>query len=163
MPRLAGLALRRVVRSTTMASADFCSPIPTRYRADSTWQANRPPRVMRATFLLIPAAYTSMLSVQVSGFEDNGLLTQHDRVCDFCSPGQHFACGFLRIPSRDGHPCRPASSSPCRACGGLSPPIRPDNRSYLDDAHAPRALPGAPLKKSRAPFQGPGFFVLFGN
>ena len=49
MPRLAGLALRRVVGSTTMASADFCSPIPTRYRADSTWQANRPPRVMRAT------------------------------------------------------------------------------------------------------------------
>ena len=123
MPRLAGLALRRVVRSTTMASADFCSPISTRYSADSAWQANRPPRVMRATFLLIPAAYTSMLSVQVSGFEDIGLLTRHDRlVCDFCSSGQHFARGFLQISSRDGHPCRPASSSPCRACGGLSPP-----------------------------------------
>ena len=106
-----------------MASADFCSPISTRYRADSTGQANRSPWVMRATFLLIPAAYTSMLSVQVSGFEDIGLLTRHDRlVCDFCSSGQHFACGFLQIPSRDGHPCRPASSSPCRACGGLSPP-----------------------------------------
>ncbi len=106
-----------------MASADFCLPIPARCRAGSTWQEDRSPRVMRATFLLIPAAYMSMLSVQVSGFEDSGLLTQLDRlVCDFCSSGQHFARGFLRIPSRDGHPCRPASSSPCRACGGLSPP-----------------------------------------
>ncbi len=111
------------VGGPTMPSADFCLPIPARCRAGSTWQEDRSPRVMRATFLLIPAAYTSMLSVQVSGFEDIGLLTQHDRlVCDFCSSGQHFACGFLRIPSRDGHPCRPASSSPCRACGGLSPP-----------------------------------------
>jgi hypothetical protein len=30
--------------------------------------------------------------------------------------------GFLRIPPRDGHPCRPANSSPDRACRGLSPP-----------------------------------------
>ncbi len=106
-----------------MPSADFCSSISTRYRAGSTWQEDRSPRVMRATFLLIPAAYTSMLSVQVSGFEDSGLFIQHNRlVCDFCSSGQHVACGFLQIPSRDGHPCRPASSSPCRACGGLSPP-----------------------------------------
>ncbi len=98
-----------------MPSADFCLPIPARCRAGSTWQEDGSPRVMRATFLLIPAAYTSMPSVRrVSGFEDSGLLTQHDRLaCDLCSSGQHFACGFLRIPSRDGHPCRPASNSPC--------------------------------------------------
>ena len=48
---LAGSALCRLVRSTRMASADFCPPIPTRYRAGSAWQADRPPRVMRATFI----------------------------------------------------------------------------------------------------------------
>jgi len=43
-------------------------------------------------------------------------------LCSSCSSGQRFACGFLQIPPRDGHPCRPADSSPCRACRGLSPP-----------------------------------------
>src|SRR5690625_2215871 len=71
----------------------------------------------------MPAASTSTLSVQVLGFEDNRLLTQRDRlVCDFCSSGQRFACGFLQIPPHDGHPCRPANSSPCRVCRGLAPP-----------------------------------------
>ena len=55
-------------------------------------------------------------------------------LCGFCSSGQRFACGFLRIPPHDGHPCRPANSSPCRACRGLSPPSR-------------CALPGAPSAK----------------
>src|SRR5208282_4590127 len=79
----------------------------------------------------MPAASTSMPSVQVSDFEDSRLLIRHDRlVCDFCSSGQRFACGFLQIPPHDGHPCRPANSSPCRVCRGLAPPSE-------------RALPGA--------------------
>src|ERR1051325_2709343 len=50
----------------------------------------------------MPAAYTHKLSVQVSDFEDIGLLIQLARlVCDFCSSGQRFACGFLRIPPMD--------------------------------------------------------------
>jgi hypothetical protein len=32
-------------------------------------------------------------------------------ICDFCSSGRDFACGFLQIPPRDGHPCRPANGS----------------------------------------------------
>ena len=57
--------------------------------------------------------YTFTLSVQVWGFEDNCLLAQRDRLlCDFCSSGQRFACGFLQIPPHDGHPCRPANSPP---------------------------------------------------
>ena len=68
------------------------------------------------TFPLMPAAYTTRISVQVSDFEDIGLLTQSCRlVCDFCSSGQRFACGFLQIPPHDGYPCRPANDSPCRA------------------------------------------------
>ena len=50
----------------------------------------------------MPAAFTSALSVQVSGFEDNGLLTQCDRlICDFYSSSQCFACGFLQPTPRD--------------------------------------------------------------
>jgi hypothetical protein len=72
------------------------------------------------TFTLMPAASTTMLSVQVSDFEDSCLLIQHDRLlCDFCSSGQRFACSFLQIPPRSGHPCRPANTSPCRVCRGL--------------------------------------------
>src|ERR1035437_9313872 len=48
-----------------------------------------------------------------------------------CSSGQRFAYSFLQIPSRDGHPCRSANTSPCRVCRGLSPPSE-------------CALPGAP-------------------
>jgi hypothetical protein len=68
----------------------------------------------------MPAASTNLLPGQVSDFEDNCLLIQQDRLlCDFCSSGQRFACGFLQIPPRGGHPCRPANTSPCRACRGL--------------------------------------------
>ena len=45
-----------------------------------------------------------------------------------------FACGFLQIPPRNGHPCRPANDSPCRARRGLSPPSK-------------SALPGARIKE----------------
>ena len=123
---MTGSALRRLVRPTTMASADFCQPIPAPLDAGSTRQVDRPPRVIHATFTLIPAAYTTVPSVQVSGFEDIRLLTQYDRlVYDSCSSGQCFACGFLQIPPRGGHPCRPANRSPCRAGRGLSPPSHP--------------------------------------
>src|SRR5260221_13792147 len=71
----------------------------------------------------MPAAYTHKLSVQVSDFEDIRLLIQLARlICDFCSSSQRFACGFLQIPPRDGHPCRPANGSPCRVHRRLSLP-----------------------------------------
>ena len=109
-----------------MASADFCLPISTPRDADSLWQGSRPPEVMRATFPLIPAASTSAVSVQASGFESLGLLIHCDRlICDSCSSGQCFAFGFLQIPPHDGHPCRSANRSPCQADSGLSPPSHP--------------------------------------
>src|ERR1051325_1329985 len=84
----------------------------------------------------MPAAFTAKLSVQVSDFEDIGLLIQLDcLICDFCSSSQRFACGFLQIPPHDGHPCRPANDSPCRARRRLS---------LLSKS----ALPGAPKKKA---------------
>src|ERR1051325_5005426 len=84
----------------------------------------------------MPAAFTAKLSVQVSNFEDIGLLIQLDcLICDFCSSSQRFACGFLQIPPHDGHPCRPANDSPCRARRRLS---------LLSKS----ALPGAPKKKT---------------
>src|SRR6266536_2203133 len=84
----------------------------------------------------MPAAYTYKLSVQVLDFEDIGLLIQLDGlICDFCSSSQRFACGFLQIPPRDGHPCRPANDSPCRVRRRLSLPSK-------------SALPGAQPKDS---------------
>ena len=89
-------------------------------------QDDRPPRVMRVTFTLIPAASTSAVSVQVPGFKDIGLLTHCGRlVCDSCSSSQCFAFGFLQIPPHDGHPCRSANRSPCRVDRGLPPPSHP--------------------------------------
>src|ERR1043165_8816064 len=91
------------------------------------------------TFTLMPAASTAKLSVQVSDFECKRLLIQLDcLICDFCSSSQRFACGFLQIPPRDGHPCRPANDSPCRARRRLSLPSK-------------SALPGARPKTERPP------------
>ena len=52
-----------------------------------------------------------------------------------CSSEQRFACSFLRIPPRHGHPCCSANTSPCRVCRGLTPPSE-------------CALPGARIKKA---------------
>src|SRR6266498_5481644 len=91
----------------------------------------------------MPAASTTKLAVQVLDFEAICLLIQLDRlVCDFCSSGQRFACGFLQIPPRDGHPCRPANSSPCRVCRRLSLPSE-------------CALPGAQIKSPALNCAGP--------
>ena len=68
--------------------------------------AVRPPRVRTPTFPLMPAAYTSALSVQVLDFESFGPLIQRGcLLCGSCSSGQRFVSGFLQIPPRDGHPC----------------------------------------------------------
>ena len=149
-PLTAGSALQLLVTQPTMASADSCHPIPTPLDTGSTRQNGRPPRVMRATFTLIPAAYTSTVSVQVSGFEDNGLLTHCGRlVCDSCSSGQCFAFGFLQIPPRGGHPYRSANRSPCRVDRGLPPPSHPATTTvnWIAPVKALRAMPGAPQKK----------------
>ena len=97
---------------------------------------------MRVTFPLIPAAYTSTVSVQVSGFEDLRLLTHCGRLlCDSCSSGQCFAFGFLQIPPRDGHPCRSANRSPCRADSGLSPPSHPATTTCTGQRQSRRYAP----------------------
>ena len=51
-------------------------------------------------------------------------------VCSFCSSARDFACGFLQIPPRGGHPCRSANTSYYQACSGLSPPSYCPWRAY---------------------------------
>lgn len=147
-----------------MASADFCLPIPAPQDTGSQWQDGRPPRVMPVTFPLIPAAYTSAVSVQVLGFEDICLLTHYDRLlCDSCWSGQCFAFGFLQIPPRDGHPCRSANCCPYRANSGLSPPGHPaaTTRTGTAPVKALRAMPGAQTRKIKGPwiFRGDSDYV----
>ena len=60
----------------TIPSADFCRFIPPPHDGGSTRQTDRSPRVIRATFPLMPATYTPAPSVQVSGFKGNCLLTR---------------------------------------------------------------------------------------
>jgi hypothetical protein len=64
--------------------------------------------------------------------------------CAFCSSIQRFACGFLRIPPHDGHPCRPASSSPDRVCRGLSPPRSAPCRAHKKKAANASSRPRLP-------------------
>lgn len=132
-----------------MTSADFCHPIPAPLDAGSQRQDDRPPRVMRVTFPLIPAASTTAVSVQVLGFEDICLLTHCDRLlCDSCSSGQCFAFSFLQIPPHGGHPCRLANRSPYRADSGFSPPSYPTATTRIGTVpvKALRAIPGAHKK-----------------
>src|SRR2546427_12042373 len=83
----------------------------------------------------MPAASTPKLSVQVLDFEDIRLLIQLARlICDFCSSGQRFACGFLQIPSRSGHPCRPAIDSPCRLVGDFHSLVTAPCRAHKETA-----------------------------
>src|SRR6267142_3609746 len=94
------------------------------------------------------ATSTHKLSVQVLDFEDNCLLIQLARlICDFCSSDQRFACGFLQIPPRDGHPCRPANDSPCRVHRRLSLPSECALPGALTKAATSRRTP----KSSRLP------------
>jgi hypothetical protein len=71
---------------------------------------------------LMSVRSTPASSVQALDFEDSRLLIPRVRlVSASCLSDQCFASGFLQIPPRDGHPCRAANSSPCRACSGLQP------------------------------------------
>ena len=63
------------------------------------------------------------------------------------SSGQRFASGFLQIPPRNGHPCRPANSSPDRARRGLSPPsgcAMPGTPHQYSGGYAPAAKSSKP-------------------
>ena len=128
----------RPLPAATMASADFCTSIPSPLDVSSTevslgTRADLP-GYCSLTFTLMPVGFTSRRSVQVSGFDNIGRLTPPCRlVSASCSSGQRFAFGFLQISSRPEHPCRSANSSPCRASRGLPPPSK-------------CALPGAPIK-----------------
>ena len=81
-------------------------------------------------FTLMPAASTSVPSVQVLDFRDSCLLIRHERlVCDSCSSGQRFAFSFLPTtphgdavavrlalpPAGGARDFHPQASAPCRA------------------------------------------------
>jgi hypothetical protein len=73
----------------------------------------RSPRVMRVTF----TPYTRRIyrHTLLDGYRALKNLAFSPGyaclVCDFCSSGQSFACGFLQIPGHPGHPCRSANGS----------------------------------------------------
>jgi len=100
MDALTCSALHRLVRPTNMASDDFCQPIPTPLDASSTRQVDRPPRVMRVTFIPYTRRIYFHIFRMVSGFEFHCPLAQmwlpHMRFL-FVGPG---LC--LQLPSDSG-------------------------------------------------------------
>jgi len=80
-----------------MASADFCRPIGTSYDVPSTRQVNRSPRVIRATFIPYTRhIYSPTLPDDYWALKIRAFSPEWDcLVCDFCSSGRDFACGFL--------------------------------------------------------------------
>ena len=88
-----------VVRTATMASADFCRPIDVPYDASSSRQTDRSPRGIQTTFLpytcricstTLPGDYWALKILALSpGW--NCL------ICDFCSSGRDFAAGSFRF------------------------------------------------------------------
>lgn len=148
-----------------MTSADFSYLFPSSPADGSTWHGMRSPRVRRTVLHAYPHRIYNIPSVQVLGFEDMCLLSRSVcLLCGFCSSRQRFACGFLQTSPHGGSPYHSASSSPCRACRGLSPP----SRCNMPGAHKTGAL--TPMRQSSwgfsmvpegefEQFLGPGFFI----
>jgi hypothetical protein len=101
-------------------------------------QNARPPRVSRTH---LPAyagrIYVAAFRARTGLHKDLPAHPTAPPLSASCSSGQRFAFSFLPIPSRDGHRCRSANTSPCRACRGLSPPSE-------------CALPGAQIQRAAA-------------
>ena len=128
------------IATLTMPAADSSSAFPPPLDSGSHGGSVRGlPGSCAHTSTLIRAASTPRPSGQASGFDD---------ICRLISLAVPFlrflfitAAFCLRLPSdppRGGHPCRPASTSPCRACRGLQPPYG-------------RALPDAQTKNPEQP------------
>ena len=78
--------------------------------------------------------YTLHRPVQVLGFDEFGHLTPVQRLTSAsCTAGQRFAVGLASDAQSPAEPLPLATSSPCRASRGFSPPSK-------------CALPGAPKK-----------------
>src|ERR1035437_8649125 len=106
-------ALCWVVKPTRMASADFCHPIPTSLDGGSTRQVDRSPRVIRVTFIpYTRRIYSHIILIGYRALKIYAFSPRYDcLICDSCSSGRDFACSFLQIPPRNGHPCRSAIGS----------------------------------------------------
>ena len=145
-------------RVTTTASADFCRPSRHLATPVAHGRLDRSPRVIRATFLLMPVGSTSQRSVQVSGFDDCGRLAPLRRLIRFLFVRPAFCLG---LPSDSQSPATPlpsANTSPCRVCRGLAPPSRPTHHHSASNSASHGATRHAwrTTKKSRCQGIGTG-------
>ena len=123
-------------------------------------RSNRSPRVIRATFLLMPVGSTSQRSVQVLGFGNFGYLTPLHRLIRFLFVRPAFCLG---LPSDSQSPTTPlplANTSPCRVCRGLSPPSRPAHHHSEPNSASHGATRHAWRTKKRGGLRRP---LLFPN
>jgi hypothetical protein len=109
-------ALHRLVRPSTVASADFYRPIPLLHLSvQASTKAGRQTSQGNARDNLHPIHPPHILPHLPDGIGLLSLFALSPRcgclVCGSCSSDQDFACGFLQIPSHLGHPCRSANGS----------------------------------------------------
>lgn len=134
-----------------MPPADFRRPFPTPRSAGSTRQIDRSPRKCAPPpSRLCPPHTRPCLPSRDRVFEISATSPgMTASLCDFCSSGQHLACGFLWIPPRSGPPL------PSRL---TVPPV-----GSVEDSHLQVSAPcrgGRTNKKSRLPGDGPSCPVL---
>src|SRR5215472_7683670 len=120
--RVSASALRGLV-TATMASPDFWPSFPTPLEVSST-EADRQisPAIPHSPSRLYLSDLRRSLPCKHWASRDWPAHPAAPPRSASCSSGQRFAYSFLQIPSRDGHPCRSANTSPCRVWRGLSPP-----------------------------------------
>lgn len=111
-------ALRRLKPPTTTASADFCGDIdaPLETPGSGDYVARASPQISQGKTRSFPPTHPP--HIRRLAPNDIGLRVSlpsrpasRRLVCGSCSSDREFACCFLRIPSRPGHPCSSARSS----------------------------------------------------
>ncbi len=124
LPCSTGSALHRGVSPTTMASADFCQPIPAPFDAGSSRQVDRSPRVRHVTF--IPYTRRIYFRTLSDDYWALDLLASSPEcgclICGSCSSGRDFAFSFLPTLPRDNAVAVQLVVPAIRAHRGLTPP-----------------------------------------
>ena len=146
-----------LLRQPHMPSADFCVPRSTPFGEDLLLARSQISQGKARDLRPNPAAYTRHHSWMTSGLKTNASSPTATRlIYGSCSSVRGFACSFLQIPPRGGHPCCSARSS-CHH--GLRGDLHPQVTSQFTFApwltapdKALRAMPGA-RRVAPAPFE----------
>jgi len=139
-------ALHRLVRPATMASADFCQPLPPPLDGGSPYRAGR--QTSQGKTCHFPPIYPPhLLPHPPDDYRALSLLALSPGcgclICGSCSSGREFACGFLQTPPRGDALAVRLTVPVIRVRRGLAPPnIRLPTTGNLSALAHGHAMPG---------------------